>query len=127
MEIYRCTKLVASDTTNLETAVSHFFSLRNVQFYREMHQFNSCLKYGFIICKNYRSEDILDDNGVVIRNLSGKKVTRKVIVTPGRSFIEGESLVKKLKALANYFNSPKKKGTTSKTAGSSLDLSRIAC
>ena len=72
-----------------------------------MHQLNSCLKYGFGICDNYWSKDMLDKNGVVIRNLSDKEVTRKVIVTPGGSYIEGEALVKKLKALANYFDSPK--------------------
>ena len=44
---------------------------------------------------------MLDDNGVVVRNSGGKKVIRKVIVTPGGSFLEGESLVKKLKSLAN--------------------------
>ena len=97
MEIYRCTKLVASDTTNLETAVSHFFSLRDVQFYREMHQFNLCLKSGFVICYNYKSKDMLDRNRVDIRNLSGKKVNCEVIVTPDGSFLEGEALVKKLK------------------------------
>ena len=52
---------------------------------------------------------MLDMNGLVIRNLSGKKVIRKVIVTPGGSFIEGENLVKKLKALANYFDLPQRK------------------
>ena len=52
---------------------------------------------------------MLDDNGVVIRNSSGKKVIRKVIVTPGGSFLEGEASVKKLKALANYFDSPQRK------------------
>ena len=46
---------------------------------------------------------MLDDNGVVIHKFSGKKVTRKVILTPGGLFIEGEALVNKLKALANYF------------------------
>ena len=38
---------------------------------------------------------------MVIRNSSGKKVICKVIVTPDGSFLEGEALVKKLKALAN--------------------------
>ena len=52
---------------------------------------------------------MLDDNGLVIRNSSGTKVNRKVIVTLGGSFIEGEALVKKLKALANYFDSPQRK------------------
>ena len=52
---------------------------------------------------------MLDDNGVVIRNSSGKKVTSKVIVTPGGSFLEVEALVKKLKALANKFDSPQRK------------------
>ena len=32
---------------------------------------------------------MLDENGVVIRNSSGNKVTRKFIVTPGGSFLEG--------------------------------------
>ena len=44
---------------------------------------------------------MLDKNGVAIRNSSGSKVTHKVIVTPGRSFLEGKALVKKLKSLAN--------------------------
>ena len=44
---------------------------------------------------------MLDENGLVICNLSGKKVTHKVIVTPGGFFLEGEALVKKLKALYN--------------------------
>ena len=52
---------------------------------------------------------MLDKNGVVIRNSSGKKVIHKVIVTPGGSFLEGEALVKKLKALANYFDSIQRK------------------
>ena len=39
-------------------------------------------------------------------NSVGKKVICKVVVAPGGSFIEGEALVEKLKALANYFNSP---------------------
>ena len=81
MDIYQFNKSVASDTTNSTTSVARFFSPRSVQFDREMHQLNSCLKYGFIICNNYRSKDMLDENGVVIRNLSGKKVIRKVIVT----------------------------------------------
>ena len=29
--------------------------------------------------------------------------------TPGRSFLEGEALVMKIKPLANYFDSPQKK------------------
>ena len=45
---------------------------------------------------------MLDKNGLVIRNSSGKKVARKVIVKPGGSFLEVEYLVKKLKALTNH-------------------------
>ena len=93
MDISLFTKSVASDTTNSATAVARFFSRSAVQVDCEMHQLNSFLKYGFGICENYKSEDMLDDNGVVIRNSSGKKVIRKVIVTPGGSFIEGEALV----------------------------------
>ena len=44
---------------------------------------------------------MLDKNGVVICNSSGKKFICKIIVTPGGSFLDGEALVKKLKALAN--------------------------
>ena len=86
--IYQFTKLVASDTTNSATDTARFFSPRAVQVDCEMHQLNLCLKYGFGICDNYRSKYMLDDNRVVIRNLSGKKVIRKVIVTEGGSFIE---------------------------------------
>ena len=100
LEIYWFTKSVASDTTNYATAAARFFSPRATQVDCEMHQFNSCLKYGFGICENYKREDMIDENGVVIRNSSGKKVTRKVIVTSGGSFLEGEYLVKKFKALA---------------------------
>ena len=106
LEISLFAKLVPSDTTDSATAVARFFSPRAVQVDCEMHQLNSCLKYGFGICENYKSEDRLDDNGVVVQNSSGKKVVRKVIVTPGQSFLEGEALVKELKALANYFYSP---------------------
>ena len=74
-----------------------------------MNQFNLCLKYGFGIFKNYRSEDMLYKNGVVIRYSSGKKVIRKFIVTPCGLFLEEEALVKKLKALDNYSNSPQRK------------------
>ena len=59
--------------------------------------------------EKYKSEDMLDNNGVVIRNSSGKKVIRKVVVTLGGSFLEGEALVKKLKSLTNYFDSPQRK------------------
>ena len=52
---------------------------------------------------------MLEKNGVLICNLSGKKVICKVIVTPGGSFPEGEASTKKLKALANYFDSPQRK------------------
>ena len=52
LEIYRFTKSVASDTTNYATAAARFFSPRAVQVDREMHQLNSCLKYGFGICEN---------------------------------------------------------------------------
>ena len=52
---------------------------------------------------------MLDKNGVVIGNSSGKKVIRKVIVTPCGYFLEEEALVKKLKALTKYFNSPQRK------------------
>ena len=90
LEIYLFTQLVASYTTNSETAVSLFFYPRDVQFDCEMHQLNLCLKYGFGVCDNYRSKDMLDKNGVIILNSSGKKVIRKVIVTPGGSFLEGE-------------------------------------
>ena len=41
--------------------------------------------------------------------MSEKEVICKVIVTPGGSFLEGEYLVKKLKALANNFESPQRK------------------
>ena len=100
LDIYQFTKLVANDTTNSATAVERFFSLRSVQFDCEMHQLNYCLKIGIKICNNYRSKGMIDDNGVVICNLSGKKVTRKVIITPGGSCIKGETLVNKLKAPA---------------------------
>ena len=100
---------MASDTTNPATAVARFLSPRSVQVDCEMHQLNSCLKYGFGICRNYKSEDMLDENGVVIHNSSGKKFISKVVVTSGGSFIEGEALVKNLKALANYFDSPQRK------------------
>ena len=89
LDISLFTKLVASDTTNSATAVARFFSPSAVQVDCEMHQLNSCLKYGFRIFENYRSKDMLYKNGVVIRNLSGKKVIRKFIVTPGGSFLEG--------------------------------------
>ena len=82
LDIYQFTKSMASDTTNSATAVASFFYPRAVQVDCEMHQFNLCLEYGFRICDNYRSKDMLDKNGVVIRNSSGKKFTRKVIVTP---------------------------------------------
>ena len=81
-------KSMASDTANSETTVSRFFSPSADQVYCEIYQLNSCLKYGFGICENYKSKDMLDDNGVVISNSSGKKVIRKVIVTPGGSFLE---------------------------------------
>ena len=84
------TKSVASDTTNLATAAARFFSPRAVQVDWKMHQLNLCLKYGFEICENYKSEDMLEENGVVICNSSGKKFIRKFIVTPGDSFLEGE-------------------------------------
>ena len=71
MDISIFTKLVASDTTNLATTVARFFFPRAVQVDCEIHQLNSCLKYGFGIFENYRSEDMLDKNGVVIPNLSG--------------------------------------------------------
>ena len=74
MYIYRFTKLVASETTNSATAVAIFFSPRAVQVDCEMHQLNSCLKYGFGIFENYRSKDMLDKIGLAIRNSSGKKV-----------------------------------------------------
>ena len=109
LEISLFTKSMASDTTNSTTAVARFFSPSAVQVYCEMHQLNLCLKYGFGICDKYKSEYMLDNNGVVIRNSSGKKVIWKVIVTPGGSFLEGEALVKKLKALANYFDSPQRR------------------
>ena len=109
LDISLFTNSVASDATNLATDVARFFSPRAVQFDCELHQLNLCLKYGFVICKNYKSKDMIDKNGVVIRNSSGKKVIRKVIVTPGRSFLEGEALVKNLKSLANYFDSPQRK------------------
>ena len=103
------TKSVASDTTNSETYVARFLSPRAVQVDCEMHQLNSFLKYGFGICENYKSEDMIDEIGVVIRNSRGKKVIRKVIVPPGGLFCEGEYLVKKLKSLANYSDSLKRK------------------
>ena len=78
---------MASDTTNLETSVARFSSPRSVQDDFEMHQLNSCLKYGFVIGNNYRSKDMLGENGVVICNSGEKKIIRKVIVTPGRSFL----------------------------------------
>ena len=56
LEISQFAKSVASDTTNLATSVARFFSPRAVQVNCEMHQFNLCLKYGFGICENYRSE-----------------------------------------------------------------------
>ena len=98
------TKSVASDTTNSEKAVVRFFFPRAFQVDCEMHQLNLCLNNGFRIFDNYRSKDMLDKNGVVIRNLSGNKVIRKVIVTLGGLFLEGEALIKKLKVLANYFD-----------------------
>ena len=88
LDISLFTKSVASDTTNSATAVARFFSPRAVQVDCEMHQLNSCLKYGFRICKNYKSEDMLDKNGVVIHNSSGKEFIRKAVVTPGESFLE---------------------------------------
>ena len=104
LDISWFTKSVASDTTNLETAVERLLSTRAFQVEREMHQLNLCLKYGFGICEIYRSKDMLDENGVVIRNSIGKKVIRKFIVTTSGLFLEGEDLVKKLKAPANNFN-----------------------
>ena len=52
---------------------------------------------------------MLDENGVVIHNSSGKKVIRKDIVTPGGLFLEEEALVKQLKELVNYFDSAQRK------------------
>ena len=60
LDISLFTKLVASDTTNSETAVARFFSPRAVQVDCEMHQLNLCLKYGFGVCENYKSESMLD-------------------------------------------------------------------
>ena len=42
-------------------------------------------------------------------NWGGRRLFIKVIVTPSGSFLEGEALAKKLKALDNYFNSPQRK------------------
>ena len=50
LEISLFTKSMASDTTNLTTAVVHFFSPRGVQVDCEIHWLNSCLKYSFGIC-----------------------------------------------------------------------------
>ena len=109
MDISVFTKLVASDTTNSATAVTRFLYPMAVQVDCEIHQLNSCLKYCFVICENYRSEEMLDNNGVVIRNSSGEKVIRKVIVTSSGSFLEGEALVKKLKSLAKYIDPTQRK------------------
>ena len=65
LDIYRFTNLVASDTTNSATDMTRFFPPRAVQVDCEIHQLNSCLKYGFVICKNFRSKDILDENSLV--------------------------------------------------------------
>ena len=89
LEIYRFTNLVASDIPNSETYVARFLFPMVVQFDREMHQFNLCLKYIFGICDNYRIKYTLDKNGMFICNSSGKKVICKVIVTLGGSFLEG--------------------------------------
>ena len=89
LEISLFTNSVASDTTNSATSVARFFSPEAVQFDCEMHQLNSCLKYGFRIYNKYKIKDVLDKNGVVIRNSSGKKVIHKVIVAPGGLFLGG--------------------------------------
>ena len=107
--ISQFTKSVARNTTNSATSVARFFSSRAVQVDCKMNQLNLCLKYCFGICDIYRSKDMIDMNVVVIRNSSGKKVICIVIVTPGGYFLEGESLVNKLKALASYFDSPQRK------------------
>ena len=52
---------------------------------------------------------MLDKNVVVVCKLSGNNITRKVILIPDGSFLEDEALLKKFKALVNYFDSLKRK------------------
>jgi hypothetical protein len=54
---------VVSDTTNSATAVAKFFSSEAEQVNCEMHQVNSCMKYGYGILENTRSSIVSDANG----------------------------------------------------------------
>jgi hypothetical protein len=86
-----------------ENAVAEFFSSEAEQVNCEMHQVNSCMKYGYGSLENTRSSIVSYANGQKLKLKNGKFKRSTEIVTPGGPFPEGNELVKKLTAIATYF------------------------
>jgi hypothetical protein len=74
----------------------------------EIHQVNSCMKYGYGILDNTRSSIVSDTSGHKVKLPNGKFKRSTEIVTPCGPFPEGNELVKKLTANATYFDHPQR-------------------
>jgi hypothetical protein len=103
------TRAIISDTTNSAKAVSRYFSDEAEQVNCDMHQLNSCLKYGFGMLENVKQVSVLDDNGLPIIGENGKPVKVTKVVTPGGSFPEGQVVLDKVRAIAKYFDHAQRK------------------
>jgi hypothetical protein len=93
-------KYAVSDTTPAARNVSLQFD-DALQTDCSMHMLNLCIGYGIGMKENTRIRSLIDGD-------SNKTKKARCVVTEGGALPEGASVIRKLRALNNFFNSPQR-------------------
>ena len=94
---------VVSDTTNCALNVGQEFSKDSDQVYCEMHELNSCLKYGYGLLENKRTKFARNEDGTFAVDKEGQRYKVTSITTPGGEFRDGNRIFQSLQNIAKYF------------------------
>ena len=102
-------RTVVSDTTPSATNVASQLSEDAEQINCEMHELNSCLKYGYGILENTRTKYARNEDGTFAYNDQNQRFKVTTVTTPGGEFSEGKRIISALQDIAKYFGTPQRK------------------
>lgn len=106
VDIVKLSKYTASDTANAARKVSEYFG-DTEQVDCSMHILNLCIGYGLGMKENTRTVSVYDRDGRCYR-----KVVE--ILTPSGPFPEGAMVIRKLRALNNFFSNGERRSKLAK-------------
>ena len=100
---------VVSDMTACAVNVAMEFLEDSIQVDCEMHQLNTCLKYGLGLYENTSTKFAKDGNGNFLLDDTGNRYKITTFTTPGGEFIDDNRIITSLRSISNYFFTAQRK------------------